>query len=134
MTPTSPLLPYAKQMDVLYAVSGAQKGRGVKPWNPKAIINTREAFEKLGLKWTVVEGVGFLLKAQLDLPGKDEAISNFITYMKNLKEYGGVNVLGYGWVPVISWLRTQNDRQGRGGALVTAFDRIWRNFKRNSLE
>jgi mannonate dehydratase len=59
---------------------------------------------------------------KLALSGRDEEISNFITFMKNLKHYGGVDVICYNWMPVISWARTQMDRPGRGGALVTAFD------------
>ncbi len=123
MSPTSPKLPYAKQLGVLHAVSGVERIRDVKPWEPEAIKATREIWEKEGIKWTVVEGppsLGTLTK--LGLPGRDEEIENFITFMKNLKQYGDVDVICYNWMPVISWARTQNDRPGRGGALMTAFD------------
>ena len=42
--------------------------------------------------------------------------------MKNLKKYGDVDIICYNWMPVISWARTDKDRPGRGGALMTAFD------------
>jgi len=116
MSPTSDLIPLARQLDVNYAVAGG----GL---DPKEITATREAFEKLGIKWITVEGQPrWLSKAQYGSGGdRDEAISNFITYMNNLKQYGGLDVLGYGWTP-LGWMRTKNDVEGRGGALVTAFD------------
>jgi mannonate dehydratase len=123
MGPSSPKLPFAKQLGVLHAVSGVENLPGSKPWDPEAIAATKKIWEKEGIKWTVVEGppsLGTLTK--LGLEGKDEEISNFITFMKNLKKYGDVDVICYNWMPVISWARTQTDRPGRGGALVTAFD------------
>ncbi|NMC37667.1 MAG: mannonate dehydratase [Bacteroidales bacterium] len=123
MSPNSPKVPYAKQLGVLHAVSGVERLAGAKPWEPEAIKATREIWEKEGIKWAVVEGppsLGTLTK--LGLPGRDEEIENFITFMKNLKQYGDVDVICYNWMPVISWARTQNDRPGRGGALMTAFD------------
>ncbi|MEI6049949.1 MAG: mannonate dehydratase [Bacteroidota bacterium] len=123
MGPTSPKVPFARQMGVLHAVSGVERVGDLKAWDPKAITATKEIWEKEGIKWTVVEGppsLGTLTK--LGLSGKDEEISNFITFMKNLKQYGDVDVICYNWMPVISWARTQMDRPGRGGALMTAFD------------
>ena len=123
MGPTSPKVPFARQMGVLHAVSGVEKVQGFNAWDPQAITATKEIWAKEGIKWTVVEGppsLGSLTK--LALPGRDEEIANFITFMKNLKKYGDVDVICYNWMPVISWARTQMDRPGRGGALMTAFD------------
>jgi mannonate dehydratase len=114
---------FAKQMNVPGAVTGVRPYGDTKPWDPKAIIANKEAWEKVGLKWNVVEGPPALGdKTKLGLDGKDEEIDNFITFMKNLKQYGGVDIICYNWMPVISWYRTKNDKPGRGGALVTAFD------------
>jgi mannonate dehydratase len=119
----SPRIPMAKQMGVLHAVSGVKRDTDLKPWDPKAITATKEAWEKEGMKWSVVEGPPTLHeKTKLGLEGRDEEIENFITFMKNLKQYGDVDVICYNWMPVISWARTTMDRPGRGGALVTAFD------------
>jgi mannonate dehydratase len=116
-----------KQMDVLGAVSGINTrmvGLGdVKPWEPKAITAVKEAWEKVGLKLNVIEGPPALGdKTKLGLEGRDEEISNFITFLKNIKQYGGIDTICYNWMPVIGWYRTKNDQPGRGGALVTAFD------------
>jgi mannonate dehydratase len=123
MSVDSPRVPYARQIDVLHAVSGVKRDPNGKPWDPEAIKATKAAWEKEGIRWTVVEGPPSLgEQTKLALAGRDEEIANFITFMKNLKQYGGVDVICYNWMPVISWARTTMDRPGRGGALVTAFD------------
>ena len=114
---------FCKQLDVLGAVTGVRTAEGLKPWDPQAIKTNKEAWEKIGLKWNVVEGPPSLgEKTKLGLEGRDEEISNFITFMKNLKQYGGVDVICYNWMPVVGWYRTNNAYPGRGGALMTAFD------------
>jgi mannonate dehydratase len=119
----SPRVPYAKQMDLLHSVTGVKRDPDLKPWEPKAITATKEAWDKLGIKWSVVEGPPSLgEQTKLGLAGRDEEIANFITFMKNLKQYGDVDVICYNWMPVISWFRSKMDSVGRGGALVTSFD------------
>jgi mannonate dehydratase len=118
---------FMKQMDVFGAVGGVNPRLSgltdAKPWDPQALKANKEAWEKVGLKLNVIEGPPSLgTKTKLGLEGKDEEIDNFITFMKNLKQHGGIDVICYNWMPVISWYRTRMDLPGRGGALVTAFD------------
>lgn len=121
------LIELAKQMDALGAIAGIDRRMysgmtDVNPWDYKAIKAVREGWEKVGLNYNVVEGPPTLgEKTKLGLEGRDEEIANFITFMKNLKR-SGVDVICYNWMPVVSWARTQMDRPGRGGALMTAFD------------
>ena len=119
----SPRIALARQMGVYGAVAGVKSDGELKPWDPKAITAVREGWEKLGMKWNVVEGPPTLgEKTKLGLDGRDEEIGNFIAFMKNLKQYGGVDIICYNWMPVVSWFRTKMDTVGRGGALVTSFD------------
>ncbi len=123
MGPESPRVPFAKQMDVMHAVSGVLRNKDLKPWEPEAIKATKEAWDKQGIKWTVVEGPPALgSETKLALKGRDEEIENFITFMKNLKQYGDVDTICYNWMPVISWARTDKNKPARGGAIVSAFD------------
>jgi mannonate dehydratase len=123
MGPTSPKVPFAKQLGVNYAVSGVNRIPDVNPWDPKAIKATKETWDNLGIKWIVVEGPPSLgEKTKLGLEGRDEEIANFMTFMKNLKQYGDVDIICYNWMPVISWARTNQERPGRGGALMLEFD------------
>lgn len=121
--PTSPKIPFAKQLAVNYAVSGVERIKGLNAWDPEAIKATKAVWDREGIKWYVVEGPPSLgTKTKLGLEGRDEEISNFITFMKNLKQYGDVDIICYNWMPVISWARTNKERQGRGGALMLEFD------------
>lgn len=117
---------FGRQLNVLGAVGGIDPGRNglpeAKPWDYEAVMAVKSAWEKEGLKLEVIEGPPALSeKTKLGLEGRDEEISCFITFMKNLSK-AGINVICYNWMPVISWARTTMDRPGRGGALVTAFD------------
>ena len=120
----SPRIALARQMAVFGAVNSPRNlPDGLKPWEPKAITYVKEGWDKLGMKWNVVEGPPTLgEQTKLGLAGRDEEIANFITFMKNLKQYGGVDTICYNWMPVVSWFRTKMDTPGRGGALMTSFD------------
>jgi len=119
----SPRIALAKQMAVFGAVNSPRNTGDLKPWDPKVITSVKETWEKLGMKWNIVEGPPTLgEQTKLGLAGRDEEIANFITFMKNLKQYGGVDTICYNWMPVVSWFRTSMDKPGRGGALMTAFD------------
>jgi len=117
---------FGKQLNVLGAVGGINPRmaglQNVNPWDYEAVSAVKNAWEKAGLKLEVIEGPPALSeKTKLGLEGRDEEISDFITLMKNLSR-AGIDTICYNWMPVISWARTSNDRPGRGGALVTAFD------------
>lgn len=115
----------SKQMGILGAVSPSSPWAvglpNVKPWTREALVAVKNAFAAKGLQWRVLEGTPPLDKAKLGIDGKDEEIENFIMLMKNMKTIG-LDTICYNWMPVISWARTDFERTGRGGALVTAFN------------
>ncbi|MEO6962266.1 MAG: mannonate dehydratase [Puia sp.] len=117
----------ARQMDVLGAVGGintrmAGLPDGAKAWDYESVMAVKEAWNKQGLTFAVVEGPPALgEKTKLGLEGRDEEIANFITLMKNPSR-AGIRVICYNWMPVIGWYRTDKAWPGRGNALVTAFD------------
>src|SRR5665213_4062447 len=83
----------ARQMDVLGAVGGintrmAGLPDGAKAWDYESVMAVKEAWNKQGLKFTLVEGPPSLgEKTKLGLEGRDEEIANFITLMKNCLLY-----------------------------------------------
>ncbi|SHM75227.1 mannonate dehydratase [Cyclobacterium lianum] len=116
----------ARQMDVSGAVGGlnpAMAGLSQhKPWSREVIKGVKAAWEREGLQLRVIEGPPSLgTNTKLGLEGRDEEISNFISLMRNLS-LEGIDTICYNWMPVISWARTDMERKGRGGALVSAFD------------
>ncbi|MEX2231125.1 MAG: mannonate dehydratase [Cyclobacteriaceae bacterium] len=92
-----------------------------KPWTIEALSAVRDAYAQRAMQWMVLEGTPPLDKAKLGIAGRDEEIENFITLMRNMARVN-VNIICYNWMPVISWARTDFERKGRGGALVTAFN------------
>lgn len=117
---------FAKQMEVLGAVGGIDPKMvgmdNANNWESDVIKAVKESWEKEGLKLTVVEGPPSLnTKTKLGLPGKDEEIANFITFMKNISHVG-IDTVCYNWMPLISWARSDKAMPDRGGALVMGFD------------
>lgn len=116
----------AKQMRVLGAVGGihpAMAGMpGGKNYDYAVIKGVKAAWQALGLSLKVIEGPPALdVKTKLGLPGRDEEIDQFITFLRNLSALE-IDTVCYNWMPVINWTRTKHDLPSRGGALVTAFD------------
>ena len=118
----------AKELGVKYAVAGVASPRqlglpnGTNAWDLESLQATVKAYEDKGLKFCVVEGPPCLgSRTKLALEGRDEEISDFIQFMHNLSKVG-VKVICYNWMPEIGWFRTSNNRETRGGSLVTAFD------------
>jgi mannonate dehydratase len=116
----------ARQMDVLGAVGGINPNMagmpGEKNYELKVIKGVKEAWEREGLQLKVVEGPPSLnIKTKLGLEGRDEEIENFITFIKNIGSLG-IDTVCHNWMPVISWTRTNMEKESRGGALVSAFD------------
>jgi mannonate dehydratase len=116
----------AKQMGVLGAVGGIDPKMvgmdGANNWDINVIKAVKKSWEDEGLKLQVVEGPPALgTKTKLGLPGRDEEISNFITFMNNISQVG-IDTVCYNWMPLISWARTNKELPDRGGALVMGFD------------
>src|SRR5215471_12957169 len=61
-------------------------------------------------------------KIKLGLPGRDEEIENYLAVIKALAQVG-VPLLCYNWMAGIGWYRTRTDLPGRGGALLSEFNR-----------
>jgi len=61
-------------------------------------------------------------KIKLGLPGRDEEIENYSAAIRALAEVG-VPMVCYNWMAGLGWYRTRADLAGRGGALLSEFDR-----------
>ncbi len=113
------------QMGVLGAVAPASPGMvGMKTanaWDYDVLKAIQDRFAADGLRLQVIESPTPLDKAKLGLPGKDEEIEHFITFMKNLSKLG-VDTVCYNWMPVVNWSRTNLAKPSRGGALVSSFN------------
>ena len=61
-------------------------------------------------------------KIKLGIDGRDEEIENYIAAIRALAELG-VTLVCYNWMAGIGWFRTKTDLPGRGGALISEFNR-----------
>ena len=116
----------AKQMDVLGAVGGINPKMvnlsSRQNYEFEVVKAVKEAWERQGLQLKVIEGPPSLYaKTKLGLPGRDEEIEHFITFLQNIGALG-IQTVCHNWMPVIGWTRSNIARQSRGGALVSAFD------------
>ncbi|NND05494.1 MAG: TIM barrel protein [Saprospiraceae bacterium] len=124
--PESRKIALSKQMGVHGAVGGiSPKMVGIsekKNYEFEVIKAVKERWQKEGLQLKVIEGPPSLYtKTKLGLPGRDEEIDNFITFIRNIGTLG-IDTVCHNWMPVIGWTRSRVDKQSRGGAMVSAFD------------
>ena len=91
-------------------------------WDVDELVDLRERCEGAGLVVEGIENVPFAHwdKVLLGLPGRDEQLENYRTTIRNMAQ-AGIPVLGHHFLPTYVW-RTDLRAQGRGGALVTAYD------------
>jgi mannonate dehydratase len=115
-------LTFAQQLGVQGVQLNTPVIPGTKRWELDDLLWLRQRCEEYGLRLEAIENtpVHFYDKAMLGLPGLDEQIEHYQATIRNLGA-AGIPVLGYHWVPNRVW-RTSLTR-GRGGALVSAFDK-----------
>ncbi len=96
--------------------------KGYEPWSFEALRRDQEIFAKHGFSVVAIEDNPPMDRVRLGLPGRDQEIEAFITQLRSMGRLG-IQVLCYNWMAVSSWTRTSVSVVGRGGALVTGFDR-----------
>jgi len=92
------------------------------PWSFEALSRDKAVFADHGFTVIAVEDTPPMDNIRLGLPGRDEEIDNFIVQLRAMGRLG-IHVLGYNWMAVSSWTRTNVSVVARGGALVTGFDK-----------
>ena len=116
----------AKQMGVTHVVMNASREDSTingseRPWEYVPLMQRIKGYEDIGLKVSVIEGPTPLDKVKLGLPGRDEEIEVFHTFLRTLSKLG-VNTVCYNWMPIIGWFRTNLNIETRGGARATAYN------------
>lgn len=95
---------------------------GERRWETADLIRLREWVESYGLRLESIQNVphDFWMKVRLGQPGRDEQIEHFQATIRHLGQ-AGIPVLGYNFRP--DPLYRTSTTPGRGGAIVTVFDR-----------
>ena len=111
-----------KQLGLRYVISGAsQYASGSPSYSFRNLLTMKKAYEDAGLELSIIEGPPALDKVKLGLPGAEEELENFKTFLRNCGRLG-IRTVCYNWMPVLNWFRTHMAIVNRGGATVTGFD------------
>ena len=113
----------ATQMGVTNAVvHPLEIGDGTMFWGydrPQIMCNW---FDGAGIDVSVIEGsVPITDKTRLGLPGRDEEIETFKTFLRHVGQLG-IPVVAYDWMAGLRWTRTSATVLARGESLVTEYD------------
>jgi mannonate dehydratase len=97
---------------------------GEPPWSEKSLQRAVDAYAERGLRVEAIEEDNSppLHRTRLGADGRDEEIDVYCSLIENMGKVG-IPVLCYNWMAVIGVQRTSLAVKGRGGALVTAFER-----------
>ena len=116
---------HARELGVRYAVTNAgwtgPYNAWTHEWDYMPLLQAKLEMREYGMKFAVVEGVGFIDPAKLNLRDRDECIEKFGILLKNMADLG-IDTVCYNWMPVWGWFRTQNHMVLPGGATATSFD------------
>jgi mannonate dehydratase len=77
-------------------------------WSLEEIKKRNDIIKAGGLTWSVVESVNIHESIKTATSGRDEAIENYITTLKNLAA-ANIKTVCYNFMPVLDWTRTNLD-------------------------
>jgi mannonate dehydratase len=115
----------ASQIGITHAIVTVSKALGDVPRErySEVLRGIQKDFAAAGLVFAGVESHPVPAeKIKLGLPGRDEEIENYIAAIRALAGLG-VPLVCYNWMAGIGWYRTRTDLPGRGGALLSEFNR-----------
>ncbi|NLA76512.1 MAG: mannonate dehydratase [Clostridiales bacterium] len=100
----------------------------VKPgevWPHESLNAMRDACEKAGLVFDIVESIPVHEDIKLGLPTRDKYIDVYCENIRRVAEYG-VKCVCYNFMPVFDWTRTQLDKKADDGStsLVMYMDQL----------
>lgn len=92
-------------------------------WSKQEITTRKEAIERQGLSWSVVESVPI----HENIKTKSGAYQTYIdNYKKTIENLGacGIDIICYNFMPVLDWTRTNLEYQLEDGSYALRFDQV----------
>lgn len=114
-------LKLAKQMGVTDIVSGIGPREGESVVSFRELLYRKNQVADAGLQWSVIESIPMPDCIKLGLPGRDEALENWIASLRNIGA-AGIPIICYNWMAVYGWIRTSTTTRVRGDALATSYN------------
>lgn len=94
---------------------------GERPWDYGPLAAYRDQVAEAGLSLDVIEDNPPMDAIRLGRPGREEELEAVCTLIRNMGALG-IGVWCYNWLAVFGWIRTAFQVEGRGGAIVSAYD------------
>jgi len=114
-------LAYLRQVPGVTQVIGALFDVPVgEPWPLAAVTGLRDQVAAAGLSLEVIESVNVHDDIKTGGPGRDWAIENYLTTIRNLARIG-VKVICYNFMPVFDWVRTDLRHRLPDGSFTMAY-------------
>ena len=115
-------LEYVRQIPGMYGIVSAIYDTPVgEVWPLEKLKALRDAIEKHGLKFEVVESIPVHEDIKLGRPSRDRLIANFQQNIRNCAAVG-VKVVCYNFMPVFDWTRTDVAMELPDGSTTLSFD------------
>src|SRR5436190_14037315 len=83
----------------------------------------KQQVEDAGFRLTVIEDNPPMELLRLGVEGREEELEAVLELIRVMGVLG-IEAWCYNWMPLVSWSRTSTSLSGRGGAVVSGFDRI----------
>ncbi len=115
----------ARQIGITHAIVTTTRVLGPVPRGQylDALRKVKKQFNDAGLIFAGTESHPVPAeKIKLGIDGRDEEIENYLAAIRALAELD-VRLVCYNWMAGVGWFRTKTDVPGRGGALISEFDR-----------
>ncbi|MBI4553067.1 MAG: mannonate dehydratase [Candidatus Latescibacteria bacterium] len=126
----SPLWKLVKQAGITHVVGTLPYGDSGNehPWDYMPLVRLKTRYEDAGFTLSVIESSPPMDNIRLGLPGRDQEIEHFCTFLRNMGALG-IPTVCYNFMAGFNWMRTSTTIPSRGGALVTGYDHA---FMRNA--
>jgi mannonate dehydratase len=93
-----------------------------KPWQHGPLALYKQQVEDAGFRLTVIEDNPPMDLLRLGVEGREEELEAVLELIRVMGVLG-IEAWCYNWMPLVSWSRTSTSLSGRGGAVVSGFDR-----------
>lgn len=91
-------------------------------WPKERIKALKEEVEAAGLTLKVIESVNIHDDIKIGLPSRDQYITNYITTIRNLAEYG-IEVICYNFMPIFDWIKTDLEYKLADNSTTMSFEK-----------
>lgn len=99
-----------------------RQSKAEEPWDYYPLSRYKKAMEEEGLELVAIEDNPPMDSLRCGMPGAEEELENVYKMIENMGKLG-IRIWCYNWMPYLGWIRTSTRLRGRGGAIVSGYDK-----------